>query len=242
MAGLVPAIHVLLAEQQTWMPGTSPGMAAYSPAQPFRKHCSSCAWSEEISGEEEKATAARAHVFVAPGMPRSRFRLCESSLLLTPIADSGVVGLSSACPKAARAWQPRCSRILRTDDGARRTDKETRQSVFACRQPSVVTDGGAQTTDKERACGTSRGWSIVHTFVNLSQRDPTPSRTACTVVALAAKSCRSSRQRRRLPRDKFPALGGLRPSIEERQPKAARLAPALNFNRRAAGYGRSCAR
>src|SRR5271166_889429 len=26
MAGLVPAIHVLLVAQQTWMPGTSPGM------------------------------------------------------------------------------------------------------------------------------------------------------------------------------------------------------------------------
>jgi 4-hydroxybenzoate-CoA ligase len=29
MAGLVPAIHVLLAEQQAWMPGTSPGMTAH---------------------------------------------------------------------------------------------------------------------------------------------------------------------------------------------------------------------
>ena len=26
MAGLVPAIHVLLAASKTWMPGTSPGM------------------------------------------------------------------------------------------------------------------------------------------------------------------------------------------------------------------------
>jgi hypothetical protein len=26
MAGLVPAIHVLLPEEKTWMPGTRPGM------------------------------------------------------------------------------------------------------------------------------------------------------------------------------------------------------------------------
>jgi hypothetical protein len=26
MAGLVPAIHALLAEAKTWMPGTRPGM------------------------------------------------------------------------------------------------------------------------------------------------------------------------------------------------------------------------
>jgi len=28
MAGLVPAIHALLAEEKTWMPGTRPGMTA----------------------------------------------------------------------------------------------------------------------------------------------------------------------------------------------------------------------
>src|SRR5262249_14721193 len=39
MAGLVPAIHVLLIEPNTWMPGTRPGMTAYavtcSPSQPI---------------------------------------------------------------------------------------------------------------------------------------------------------------------------------------------------------------
>jgi len=28
MAGLVPAIHVFAAENQTWMPGTRPGMTS----------------------------------------------------------------------------------------------------------------------------------------------------------------------------------------------------------------------
>jgi hypothetical protein len=37
MAGLVPAIHVLL--KQTWMPGTSPGMTAHSLLNHF-ENCS----------------------------------------------------------------------------------------------------------------------------------------------------------------------------------------------------------
>ncbi len=35
MAGLVPAIHVLLSAQQTWMPGTSPGMTTEVPGKGY---------------------------------------------------------------------------------------------------------------------------------------------------------------------------------------------------------------
>jgi hypothetical protein len=37
MAGLVPAIHVLLVAQQTWMAGTSPGMTAPQLLNHFEK-------------------------------------------------------------------------------------------------------------------------------------------------------------------------------------------------------------
>src|ERR1700730_2448247 len=51
----------------------------------------------------------------------------------------------------------------------------------------------------------------------------------------------SSRQWRRLPGDEFPTLGGLRPSVEEQQFKAARLAANLSFNRCATGDERHIA-
>jgi hypothetical protein len=35
MAGLVPAIHVLLAAPKAWMPGTRPGMTSCLDHEPF---------------------------------------------------------------------------------------------------------------------------------------------------------------------------------------------------------------
>src|SRR5260370_42626386 len=71
------AIHVLLAEQQTWMPGTSPGMTAQGLAQPLY----SAAGNSSARAQGRWAAARRTPLHDRPGKKKQEKIRPEFDLL-----------------------------------------------------------------------------------------------------------------------------------------------------------------